>query len=281
MSKQKPNIFKFDDYRKYLRECIEFRKASGESSLRSVSFKAGFRSSNYLSLVINKKRGLTPASIDKVARALALNIPETEFFHHLVMFNQAKTAAERTKHRDHLMKSRAYVKTAPLKSKTVNYYSNWYYIAIRELVALADFREDSNWIAMRLRNAITPNDAEKALKDLIELGMLERGTDGKLRQVEKTVAPDDSITSSSLVDFHLNMIEKSKHALENMPSTERDVSAVTIPVNNETSLKMRLLITEFRRALLRLSEECEQTDQVVQVNFQYFPLTLKAAGGDE
>ena len=147
------------------------------------------------------------------------------------------------------------------------------------MVALKDFSEDSRWISSKLGNMISPAQAKAALADLTELGLLQRNKAGRLQQVDKLVTAEDEITSSALKDFHLMMITKAHEALETLPYTERDISAITIPVNSELFEQMRLMIINFRRELLKLSAEASETTDVVQVNFQLFPLTRRHSGG--
>ncbi len=275
---KRPDVFKYDNYRLYLKHLLDYEKEMRGLSIREISRRAEFRSPNYLKLIIEEKRGLTPTSAARICEALELHPSESAFFMNLVSFNQSPNAVERRKHRDRLLQSRKFMNIVPLRSKSVSYYSRWYYIAIRELVALADFKEDLNWIARKLRNKVTIEDVAHAIRDLIDLALLSRGPDGRLVQVDKFITSDDKITSSAIIDFHLNMMDKGKEALETMPARERDISCVTLSADQETVEKMRLMIADFRRRLMSLAEECETEDRLVQINFQLFPLTQNDDG---
>lgn len=264
----RPNLFLFDNYRDYLRSHVEFLRVTQSESVRSLSLKAGFRSTNYLNLVIEGKRGLTTETASKVSRAFGLGTGEAEFFANLVLLNQAKTIQERKRYRERLVKSRAYRNFAPLKSKAVLYYSRWYYGAMRELVSLRDFKEDARWISKQLRGEISEQEALCALDDLIELGLLARDGDGRLVKTDKTIALNDSILSSALTDFQLNLIEYGNQA------SGVDVMNATLCLNPETAARVRVLAAAFFRELRLMSTDCQSGDRVVQVNLQLFPLTL-------
>lgn len=276
----KPDVFGFDCFRAFLRQQFDFLKIEKGHSLRSLAKDAGFLSPNYLALIVSGKRNLSLESADRLASALDLNSVESAFFINLVRFNQSKTAKARREHRGELLRSKQFNSVVPIRSKSAAYYSNWYYIAIRELVATKGFREDHDWIVRKLGGAITVREAKAALSDLQTLGLLARDSSGRLIQVDKLVTANDSITSSALKDFHVIMIGKAQEAMETLSSKERDISGITIPVNEEVFEKMRMMIIAFRRELLKLSAEASDSTDVVQVNFQLFPLTRPTSGGE-
>ncbi|HEX5657376.1 MAG TPA: TIGR02147 family protein, partial [Polyangiales bacterium] len=91
-----PDVFEFDDYRAFLRAHYAHKKASGRSfSLRVFSRLAGLTSSNYLKLVMDGDRNLTPEMAERFAAACGLKGDAASFFCELVGFNQARNAAER------------------------------------------------------------------------------------------------------------------------------------------------------------------------------------------
>jgi len=94
--KQGPIIFKYNDCRKYLKDLFEFRKkVNRHFTYRLFSKKAGLVSPSALKEVIEGKKNLTHKSILQFAIGFDLNKGETEYFTHLVYFNQAKTEKEK------------------------------------------------------------------------------------------------------------------------------------------------------------------------------------------
>ena len=143
----KPSVFEYEDYRRYLKDAYDASKAAHRSfSFRFFAREAGFTSPNFLKLVMEGKRNLTGESIPKFAKALKLGRQESEFFEALVFFNQAKSPQERTKHYERMTRSRRYREIRALEKEQFEYYSKWYYSAVRELVNLRRFREDPAWI---------------------------------------------------------------------------------------------------------------------------------------
>ncbi|MBN8556001.1 MAG: TIGR02147 family protein, partial [Deltaproteobacteria bacterium] len=69
----KPNIFSYLDYRRFLGDYYaENKKQNPSFSLRYFGQMAGLRSYNYLKLVIEGKRNLTPTFLEPFAKALRL-----------------------------------------------------------------------------------------------------------------------------------------------------------------------------------------------------------------
>src|ERR1700755_1809203 len=93
------DVFAYLDFRAFLRDHYAARKASGRGfSYRSFSRKAGLKSPNYLKLVIDGERNLSPDMAERFARACGLKDDEQRYFVDLVAFGQAATLSERNQH---------------------------------------------------------------------------------------------------------------------------------------------------------------------------------------
>jgi uncharacterized protein (TIGR02147 family) len=79
------------------------------------------------------------------------------------------------------------------------------------------------------------------------------------------------------------MIGLAGDAIERFGPADRDITSVTLGVSEETRNAIIERLAELRRELLELAEQDSSTEQVVQVNFQVFPLSrvVKGNGGAE
>ncbi|MDO8519306.1 MAG: TIGR02147 family protein [Deltaproteobacteria bacterium] len=273
MKKSRPNIFEYDNYRAFLKDLYEaLKQEKAPFSFRYFSKKAGFRSPNFLKLVMEGKRNISPESIEKFSQALSLNKEETIFFRNLVLLNQATTVEERKFYAEQLIRSRFYRKMHPLKQAQFEYYSNWYFIPIRELVGTPGFREDPDWVAHQLIPPITVPEAKNALEDLEKLGLIKRES-GKLVQTNTFVSTGDEVASASVALYHKEMMQKGAESIDRFAAPDREISSVTVGVSQKTALQMKDLIQRFRRELLTIAGQSEKTQGVYQVNFQMFPLS--------
>src|SRR5688572_29484677 len=145
------DVFRYRDYRSFLREYYERNKQrSGGYSLRAFSRGTGLRSPNYLKLVMDGDRNLTPSMALRFAEGCGLTGEAVEYFCELVAFNQARLARERELHYERLKRFSRFRKVHKLDAAQSAYHAEWYIPAIRELSARADFSEDPAWIARTL-----------------------------------------------------------------------------------------------------------------------------------
>ncbi|MFT7578616.1 MAG: hypothetical protein ACI9MR_000274 [Myxococcota bacterium] len=273
----RPDVFQTLDYRTYLRRYYEDRKANGRGfSYRAFSLRAGLRSPNYLKLVMDGDRNLTPEMAARFAKACGLKGQEASYFLDLVAFNQAKTADERNARYTKLTGFRRYRTAHKLDLAHASYHSNWYVPAIRELAARRDFRRDAAWVAASLRPSISRQEAEQALATLEELGLLVRDAEGRLRQGDAQVTTGAEVRSLHVANYHRTMMTRAAEAIDLVPSAERDISSLTLCLGPEGLQRLKQRIQAFRRELLELEGGDPVRQDVVQVNIQLFPLS--AAG---
>jgi uncharacterized protein (TIGR02147 family) len=69
------------------------------------------------------------------------------------------------------------------------------------------------------------------------------------------------------------MMVRAAEALDELPSAQRDVSSLTLCVGGDGLARLKDRLQRFRRELLELSSLEDEPQQVVQINFQLFPLS--------
>ena len=276
------NAFEYLDYRALLRDLFEHKKRSEYGfSHRAFARRAGLSSTNYLVLVSKGARNLSPEMAERFAKALGLGKRESEYFVELVAFNQARSATERARCHERLMRFRGYRAVHKLSAAQADYHAAWYVPAIRELCARADFREDPRWIARTLQPAITAAQAQRALAVLLELGLLRRDGEGHLRQASPIVTTGVGPLPHHVVQYHRGMLQSAASALEEVPRDEREISSLTLCVSHEVMLQLKERVRAFRRELLHFAEQEGTPERVVQINFQLFPMSRKKDENDD
>jgi uncharacterized protein (TIGR02147 family) len=271
-----PNVYAFLDYRAFLRAHYEHRKAAGRLSFRAFSQRAGLKSPNYLKLVMDGQRNLSNDMAPRFARACGLTGDAERYFERLVDFNQARTVDERTRCYRKLCRERRFRERHKLSPAQDLYHSRWYLPAIRELAASVDFNSDPEWIAARLLPPIAPREAQLAVDTLLELGMLKRegkGRNATLTRGEATVSTGPEVRSLHLANFHRSMIEHARTSLDRIPMDQRDISSLTLCLGEDGLDRIKRAVQRFRRELLEIEQLEAEPRQVVQINFQLFPLS--------
>jgi uncharacterized protein (TIGR02147 family) len=268
------NVFEYLDYREYLRAFYAWRKQVEYGfSHRSFSRRAGLRSTNYLKLVMEGHRNLTPEMAGQFAKACRLDQREGDYFCELVAYNQARDTREASRCHERLQRFREYRNIHRLDAAQAAYHSTWYMPVIRELAARKDFQEDPKWLASLLKPRITAGEAQSALATLEELGLLTRDGDGRLRQATALVTTGSGPHPHRIADFHRAMMSLAGQSLDSVPREEREISSLTLCVSREVQAELKERIREFRRELLQLAELEGKPERVVQINFQLFPLS--------
>jgi uncharacterized protein (TIGR02147 family) len=270
------DVFRYLDFRAFLADFYAARKRRG-FSYRSFSRAAGLGAPNYLKLVIEGQRNLTPPMAARFAGACGLSGDAADYFQQLVAFNQASGSEERNACYAKLTAFERYRRAHKLEMAQAAYYSTWYLPAIRELVASDRFDEQPEALAARLWPAIKSHEALKALEMLLELGLLERDPHGRLRQRTAVVSTGAETQGLHIANYHAQMMRRATEAMELVPALQRDISSITFCASEKLLPRLKKRMQEFRRELIELVEAEPERDQVVQLNLQLFPLTRPAA----
>jgi uncharacterized protein (TIGR02147 family) len=267
------NIFAYDDYRAYLRDHYAQAKAANRDySFRYFSRLAGFKSPNFLKVVMEGKSKLSRKSIGKFIKALKLSREEAVYFRNLVLLNQAATPSEREQFAEEILKLKAFRQSHPLAEAQFRYYSHWYFAALRELVGLAGFKEDPEWIAQKIKPAILPDQAREALAELQNLGLISRGPDGRLGLTAAHVTTADEVASNFVAKFHREMMKKAADSIDAIPRDRREISSLTMGMSEKTAKIIKEMIQNFRKQIVEILNRDEGSHAVYQLNFQLFPL---------
>ena len=273
-------MYAYLDYRAFLRDHYAAKKAASRAfSYRAFSKRAGVASPNYLKLVIEGERSLSPKMAERFAHACGLDADASRYFVHLVTFNQAKSTTERAQAYDKLSGFQSYRQAHKLELAHAAYYSDWFMPAIRELAASSQFRDDPEWIADQLVPKVTPLQAERALETLIELGLLVREPGGRLVQADALVSTGPETRGLHIVAFHRAMTQRAMESIDLVPAAERDISSLTLCLGRGGLATLKTRLQRLRRELLELSALEAEPEQVVQVNFQLFPLSRASKRG--
>ncbi|MBI4042357.1 MAG: TIGR02147 family protein [Deltaproteobacteria bacterium] len=269
------NLFEYTDYRTYLRNFyLAQKEKQGSYSYRVFALRAKLSSPNYLKLVIDGKRRITDKTLPQFVRGLKLNRQETEYFRHLVLYQETHDPETKNNSLSEMIRIRqkSASVTKILDPDHLSVMSHWYHWAIREMVLLEDFSPDPKWIASRLHHRITPKQADESLRLLKRTRFLHEEK-GKYRQNEPLISTSDEIASLLIRKLHQQFIEIGVDSLFNDPVEKREVSGLTLALPQGKIGEVKMAIKEFRRDLNRIFSTQEKTGEVYQLVINFFPLT--------
>jgi uncharacterized protein (TIGR02147 family) len=270
----KPDIFEFIDYRAYLRAYYEEGKAKTRVvSYRYLAKRAGFSSPSYLRHVMQGERSLGTESVEKLIDALGLREDESRYFRDLVAFGQAEGPEAKNEAFERVASHRRFRQARRIEGALFRYLSHWYYPAIREMSARADFEVDPVKIAGLLLPRIKAQEAKEALETLFELGLLVRTAEGRVVRAEPTLSTEHEVRNLGIGNYHRQMLERAGASIELCQREHRDLAAMTVCVSLDTIAELKRRVHEFRERILELCDSDPAPKVVFQINTQIFPLS--------
>lgn len=275
MEQTLPSVYDFLDYRAYLNAWFQAKKSANPSySYRLFARKARGVSPSLLHHVVDGKRNLTPATTEAFVEALGLRAGEAAFFALLVELDQTRDPGERNRIWEQIAATRRFRDARKIEGHGFEYLSNWTLPAIRELATRADFVADPEWIGNALRPRIPAKDAKKALRTLIELGMLVEDGQGGLVPADASVTTPPEVAGLAVHNYHRGMLERAAEAIVAFPPPERHLVAITVSVPASLVPRLKQEANAFLERMMHLCDSAEEdADQVMQMNLQLFPLS--------
>jgi uncharacterized protein (TIGR02147 family) len=105
--------------------------------------------------------------------------------------------------------------------------------------------------------------------------LIKRDKDGLWEQSDPALTTGPEVQSLAIANFHREMLRLASESIERYEANERDITALTLRVNSRGMAELKRKIAQFRKELLESALVEEETDRVIQVNIQAFPLTGK------
>lgn len=268
------NIYSYTCYRNFLSDYYKEQKLVNSSfSYQYFANKAGFKTKTFIPKVINGEKALAKRSTILIAKAMELKKKETDYFEAMVNFNNAININEKEYYFHKLQSLSKQHKSNLFRENQFTYFAQWYYPAIRELVTIINWDNDYKVLANAVYPKITPRQAEKAVKLLVDLGMIKKMPSGRYINLKKVITNGDQVTSLAIQKFQKQTMELGLDTLEKVKKSQRDISTLTISVSEKGFANIKSELKQFREKLINIVNNDESTDRVYQINFQLFPLS--------
>ncbi len=273
------SVFNYQQYREFLKDYYEKEKSQKAGfTYARFSAKAGVKSPNYLKLVMDGNKNLTPANIIRFSKAIPLSEQESDYFEALVHFNQAKNSLEREYYQDRMRRFKMRSKGNESKERTLEEYefesiSNWLHHAVLVMTNLQGFRENPIWIKNRLFDLATESEIASTLERLIELKLLSRNKDGRLIQTHRQVTTQPELRRLSARIFYEGLLARAIQALKVSDSDKREYSTYFVGISSHQLPELKKRVREFMKSLNEFALANAKPHQVYAFTFAGFPLT--------
>lgn len=273
------SIYRYSDYRVYLREWFESEKTHRSAlSYRWLGGKLGVDGAA-LVRVFRQERHLHEKHVPTLCQVLKLGKRESEYFGTLLLFSKARSPQEVRTHFERLMALRD-VGARELEAEQYEYYRRWQNSALRALLSFLPFDGDWETLGRRLEPPLSAREAQGCVETMCLLGLLRKNDQGGYEPTDPVISSGDSWKTFAVRDFQLQTIELAARSLLRHPRERRDISTLTLSLPTNRLEDLREMLREFRGMVLKWAAAQEPHDGVWQLNLQLFPLTREGGVGE-
>jgi len=266
-------IYNYLDYREFLRSLLKDKKAENPKfSHRYILRRMNIASSGYLLNVIAGKSSLNIQRVAQIGGILNLSRGEVNYFRKLVYFDKAKTVDEKNDYYQQIMDHRKR-KVTLLSGEQFSLFSEWYFVVIREILHVVNFKDDYGALARMVTPSVTKSEAKKAIASLESLRLIARNDEGFFKPVDKAIATGDEITVHEVCRYQAKMITLAQFALESVPLKHREISGLTLSISDDKFQLIKSEIQEFRKKILQIASNDPKPERVFRCNFHLFPVS--------
>lgn len=282
-----PKLNLFTDYRQYLREYYLYRRAQTKSSLRPYSYatfaaSADIKSPNYLKLIIEGRRNLSPDMAAKFAKAMGLGREDAEEFMALVIFTQAVEPIERNRYLKELadIRVKQQLKTGEIKAETWEKVPSWVMWVLYSLVDQKGVRFDPQALFEVMRGKARPDEIRKCLERLLDSGELVMNPEtGDVTKGRELMSGSETVPVALVRKLQAELIYLAMESLFQDQPQDREFGAQTLALTEAEFEQLKFELRQFRKRWFKdvsVNRKTEKADRVFQLNIQLFPVTAQA-----
>ncbi len=274
MNETKPTIYDFTDYRAFLSSYLEHKKSTlSYFSLRTWCQRLGLKSPSTLNMILKGTRNPGEEVIHKFKQYFNFNSEQKEYFEGLVRLSKCNGHEERRiEILEKLRELHPKKNISIMDFETFSTISKWYFLAIREMIDLRDFKESPTWIASKLKNKITSKEVKDALDIMKKLNILTIDKSGKLVQTKKQIGTEADVSQEAIKRFHEQMLMLAQSSIREVSVEERDISGTTFNIDPKDLPLLKNELRKIRQSFYQ-KYESKPGKATYQLNIQLFPLT--------
>jgi uncharacterized protein (TIGR02147 family) len=274
------HLFDYDDFRKFMQDYFEEqKKMCSVFSHRFFAAKAGFSSSSYCLNVIRGRFNLTHKSIEKISKAMDFEPLQKEYFEALVQYNQAEQVDIREQAWKQILQIRKQIEFTHVTTREQAYFSKWYYPIIRELAVDLDWHEDYRVLARSLTPQITTEEARKAVKNLLEWGLLKK--EGDRYELTSQMLDAAEIPPIALRQIRHEYIQHAIGAVESMPKDERFATFTTLAMSKSSYDYAVEILEDARKKIIARASNDTNVERIYEMMLVAFQMSKMLTKEDE
>lgn len=266
------------DYRDFLKDFYDRKKAEMPFySYRMMGDKLGLDSS-YLYRVLQKKQHLPAHALPAAKDILSLSGREAEYFDLLYSAAVTKDKAKR----DEIMEKAVSLRDVDrhsLQAAELKLLENWWIPVVRAYLDINGGVVNVKQIARDVYPKITEAQAQEAIDTLIEVGLVKKMASGRVALTEAHLTVGGPEKRAAIGKFQKQVLALASDSIDNLPAEERNISTLTLSVDQACFDDLRDMLREFRRLVQKRVDSAKNTDRVMQLSMAFYPVARKGGMG--
>lgn len=271
-----PSPLHFKDFASYFQAVSQAVAPTGKRRMPDSEWatRLGYGSRRTVGMIRDGRRVPSGEFIERLGRYLGQNTTEQKYLSLLAKLAKRITDLEREKIDRELDQLRAkQISRKVLAESEINYIAHWYNLAIKQLVSLPGFTPDPELISRRLRGKVDAKSVQRALDQMVRLGILEKteGPEGYKVAADRVTTTAD-IPVAAIRMHHLEQINRAREALTEVSIDKREFYSLTLTMDPARILEAKGVIRKF---MDEFDQRFGTSDgkEVYQVCLQCFPHT--------
>ncbi len=276
-----PSVFDYTDYRRYLADYYrESKRVIKAFSYRYFTKKAGINSVGLYKDIVEGRQKLGRAFIYKFSSAMNHSKKEAEYFENMVFFNESTSADERTLYFERMISCQK-TSATNIDVTKYEYYSKWYYSAIRALISLGRFSDNEKCykkIGSILNPRIQPDEVKNALLLLDRLGFISKDKNEIFTLTDPSITtgvlkPHTNVLLMNVVNFQKEVMALANESIDRFGIDRINLSTLTLGISEATVNVVKEELAVLRNKIATLAKNDSSADRVYQLNMQFFPMS--------
>jgi len=263
-------VFEYLDYRAYLKDFYEERKSEfAFFSYRMMAESFGLFPSNVFR-ILHGDAHLPSRCQSRALEVLGLTGRSAEYFQLLISYARERSVKARNEILEKALALRD-VSRKPLEEKELAYFDHWWVAVVRALLELTKGRAVPGELAGLVNPPVREEDVRAALALLEDLQLVKKASSGRMLPAETHLTAGGEAKAKAVHRFQRQILSLASESLERFPPQVRDVSTLTLSMDERAYGEIREMIRESRRQIQKRVEESKSPDRVMQLAMAFFP----------
>lgn len=267
----KPNLFDYNDFRKFMRDYKEYTGFSYQSLSKSVDQN----NASYFSDIIGDRRKVNLIVLDKLIKLFEFDVKEAEYFRALVNYAQSNTFNESEYWFDKVIK----LNNTPKKlmdEQTYAFYSKWYNPVIRALLDTFDFKKQYSIISKKLMGRVSYKEVEESITLLKDMNLIQENKSGFLKPTDKVLTIGDNIKNHCIQKCQVETINVLKDIIEQNDPGSHESTILTVSVTQKGIKRILKSINDLRSEIISIGHKDEgKANAVYNISIHAYPMSTK------